>query len=271
MSSATLAASGCRSDTTPSGTKSASTAGPPSSVMPSTTLPPASTTTGPGGPGIRRVDFRNHSYRLGADFDSRAVTASAGSLSWTDPELGEYRGSVDDPQFGDLDGDGLEEAVVVLRWSFSAGTGRFSDVLVFRMAGGQAAQVASAGTGDRADGGIHRVRIERGVLEIARYAGAAACCPDRVVVQDHHLAGSALVPSGPLRQRAMVNLDPRDASPAKEIRFLPGSDEAELNGDGSQRHTATFAARRVRRSRSTCRLPPGRSPGLCSRCCKTAG
>lgn len=82
---------------------------------------------------------------------------------------------------GDLDGDGLEEAVVLLTYS-SGGTGVWSFLAVVARRNGALHNVATAPLGDRVQ--IRSARITGGKLLVAAVrAGAndAACCPGDLV------------------------------------------------------------------------------------------
>lgn len=81
------------------------------------------------------------------------------------------------PTFGDLDGDGAEEAVQVTTLN-TGGTGQFTLVWVFHLAGGKPQVLGVVPGGDRADGGVVGVDIDAGELIVFRYTGGeGACCP----------------------------------------------------------------------------------------------
>lgn len=90
---------------------------------------------------------------------------------------------------GDLDGDGLEEAVVVLTYS-AGGTGVFSFLAVVTREGGTLRNVATLALGDRVQ--IRSARIDGARLRVsALQAGDndAACCPGDLVDWEWTLAG----------------------------------------------------------------------------------
>jgi hypothetical protein len=76
-----------------------------------------------------------------------------------------------DPRFGDIMGDGAEEAAIWVRYRLSgeASTPSLSDVLVYRLNEGQPKLLAMLNGGDRAYGGIESVVIQDGKLIIGRY------------------------------------------------------------------------------------------------------
>ena len=82
---------------------------------------------------------------------------------------------------GDLDGDGLEEVVVVLTYS-SGGTGVLSFLAVMTREHGALRNVATTGLGDRVQ--IRSGRIESGRLLVSGVRAGendAACCPGELV------------------------------------------------------------------------------------------
>ena len=83
------------------------------------------------------------------------------------------------PLFGDLTGDGADEAVMIIRYRFSgeASTSSFSHVLVYGMRNGVPTLLATLEGGDRAHGGVESVTIENHQLFLNRYRPAteASC------------------------------------------------------------------------------------------------
>lgn len=76
-----------------------------------------------------------------------------------------------DSRFGDITGDGVEEAAVWVRYRFSgeASTPSLSDVLVYALKDNNLTLLATFNGGDRAYGGIESVAIDAGKLMIGRY------------------------------------------------------------------------------------------------------
>lgn len=189
---------------------------------------------------ISQVDFDNWAYPLGESADGRL--ANDGVLEWTD-DYGRYSGSVGDPLFEDLDGDGVDEAAVLVTWDFLDGTGRFSDVFVFRLDDhGRVEIVTSAGAGDRAEGGIRSVVRDKGVLVLERLGGDdGACCPTWIERQALYLSGGELVADGPASRRAYIIMHEGNDAPS-ELKFLPGTVQAEIDGDASKPTSLVFKA-----------------------------
>ena len=112
---------------------------------------------------IRDVDFMNgFSYHTGFDLESSMSTVTDGSFeNGQIGDVGYYWFGVTDVDFGDLNNDGADEAIVTTSWN-GGGSGYFDSVRAFRLVDGE---VQAAGTvlfGDRADGGVFDARIEDG-------------------------------------------------------------------------------------------------------------
>lgn len=145
---------------------------------------------------VRAVDWANRTYIVD---EAGGYTVTDGGLEFAyddngnqvgadyvspDPdhyvERGEF--SVSRPVFGDVTGDGVEEAVIVTTLN-SGGTGRFTGVSVFAMPGGTVTVIGEIPGGDRGDGGIAEVAIEGRAVLVERYqsgAGDGACCPSKI-------------------------------------------------------------------------------------------
>lgn len=161
---------------------------------------------GRGGPsgGVRRVDFRNFKYRGGGEnirvARGRGTYRSAGDLDSA------YNIDSVKVVYGDVTGDGREEAAVVLYYD-GGGTGWFSRGFLFAARGGRLALLATFEGGDRADGGIREASIKGGVLsvqrnELERLNGVVSglCCPVYRVTTDYRFEGGRLVPFGEPRK-----------------------------------------------------------------------
>jgi len=141
--------------------------------------------------GVRAIDWRNRSYSIEgigevavvdgrADFalddDGKLATGKSG-----DPISGQTSAafSVDRPVFADVDGDGVEDAVLTCVLG-TGGTGQFSAVRIFTLrGGGQVVELGEIPGGDRGDGGIRRVAADGGAIVVERNVlaeGDGACC-----------------------------------------------------------------------------------------------
>jgi heat shock protein HslJ len=100
---------------------------------------------------------------------------------------------------GDLDGDGADEAVVVLAAS-SSGSGSFDSLAVVKRTQRGVENVATAPLGDRVQ--IRSARIEDGKLLVSVVRagpGDALCCPGELADLRWTLAAGKLAPVGPPR------------------------------------------------------------------------
>jgi hypothetical protein len=136
---------------------------------------------------VRAIDWQNRAYTLGelgevtvkdghADFalsdDDKVVAAGPGS--------GSYR--VERPLFGDIDGDGVEDAVITGVVS-TGGTGHFSDIRIYTVRAGNVVEIGGIPGGDRGDGGIAGVTLDGAVVVVERFQSAdgdGACCPSQL-------------------------------------------------------------------------------------------
>lgn len=201
--------------------------------------------------GIRKVDFRNgFTYEGGYG----PIIVRGGEYSNSSEDAKEFF-SVRDVDYGDLDGDGAEEAIVTTT-NNTGGTGNFSDGLIYTMRAGRVRLVTSVGVGDRADGGIHDITISKGRIVVDRFGGdGGACCPEYVERTTLLLQKGRLSLTGRSSKRAYVNLDASDPGEVVEIKFLPGGTSATVVGlaDG-QLHGHFFEARAGQTARIT--VPP---------------
>ncbi len=188
---------------------------------------------------VRDVDFRNFAYEVGPD--GGTIRVANGTYS-RDGEEDRFYFEVRDVDYGDLDGDGREEAVVTTLEN-TGGTGQFTDGLIFAMRGGTPAVVASLGVGDRADGGIHDVRLEGGRLVVERYGGenSGACCPTYVERQVIALRGGQPVAAGKSERLAYQVFG--DGPGPERVRFLRGGSGAVLSGSTNTGESYVIGAR----------------------------
>ncbi|HSR97449.1 MAG TPA: hypothetical protein VLM79_10385 [Kofleriaceae bacterium] len=124
---------------------------------------------------VRGIDWQNRTYVLD-ELGPVAVKDGEGALQTGDAGGGSY--SVARPVFADVNGDGVEDAIISSVMS-TGGTGRFSDVRVYTMRAGKVAELAMIPGGDRGDGGIRRVAVDGGAVIVERNVlaeGDGACC-----------------------------------------------------------------------------------------------
>lgn len=167
------------------------------------------TATGGAGVTVRDIDWLNRTYDSG---DAGQVTVVNGVYEYAmdgngnvvaadyepkDPDEFVERGSfeVGKPIFGDVDGDGAEEAVLVTFFN-GGGTGRFTGIDVYAMRDGKETVIGGIPGGDRGDGGISDVRLEGKVILVERMMsmeGDGACCPSKLQHERWSWNGSAFV------------------------------------------------------------------------------
>lgn len=191
---------------------------------------------------IRKIDFRNYSYNTCFSEDKKTTRITKGKYEREIKE-GDYKYSVyfevRDVIYGDLDGDGQEEAVVSTICS-GGGTGRFTEALIFRSKNGKPELIGSTGMGDRADGGLHDIKFINGQLKVEQYGGnAGACCPEYIVTHTYKLTGKGLVEIGkPIQGDYVV-----DDYAVRRVRFARGASSTILKGTTKGSETYLIGAK----------------------------
>ena len=140
---------------------------------------------------MRSVDFRNFSYPETEELHiphtrKRSFMLKDGEL----PETRDKQGFVDgmgiylsSVSYGDVTGDGKEEAIVTL--SIVTGGSALPDIVyIYTMKGSKPRLLWAFVTGDRADGGLRRVKAENGYLLVELYGnrrilGKDLCAEDK--------------------------------------------------------------------------------------------
>ena len=127
----------------------------------------------PGSP-IRRVDFNNFTYpRLPTGKCSmsrvRVRNGSYGSIANFSPSIiprgGCWSVDVAPIEYGDVTGDGLEEAMVVL-YAELGGTENSEDVFIYTLRNGRPVSLWKFATGSGAHGGLRRIYADSGELVV---------------------------------------------------------------------------------------------------------
>ena len=185
---------------------------------------------------VRSVDFRNFIYHPScADFESATeakvpVRVDGGRFEaspGTDLE-GLYF-EVGEVLYGDLTGDGRDEAVVRSLCS-TGGTGRFDEGFVYGMRDGKPVLLGRIPGGDRASGGVRCVRIEAGALKVERTGNEAdaALGVDFIDTETWTIQGSRLVEAGQTVRRHIGSVQG-----ARPIRFAKGASSGTVKGTTS--------------------------------------
>lgn len=142
-------------------------------------------------------------------------------VSWSDHVRESWQ--LHDPiAFGDLNGDGVEDAAVVLTYN-GGGSGTFYSLLAVRNENGAPVHIASFGIGDRVR--LNALEIAAGVITVRMVAHGPTdglCCPTQDTVATFRLNGNTLellseVPPGNLtaaaQRAARPSIDPARIDP----------------------------------------------------------
>jgi len=171
--------------------------------------------------GIRQVDFQNFTYEpfcIGEETSD--VTVKGGEFS-EEKEVEGYTErfyfSVTVQGYGDIDGDGREEAVINSICN-TGGTGNFSEGFVYTMKNGKPALLARIEGGDRAHGGIREIKVEKNLVIVQRNDVGelgGACCPEYVVTSRYKRNGKEHIAVGKDERRELY--------PSKRVEFAKGT------------------------------------------------
>ena len=110
--------------------------------------------------------------------------------------------NVTPPRFGDVDGDGADDALVIHVYN-GGGTGQFDGITVYTMRAGAPVALGEIPGGDRGDGGISDARLEGGVVLVERMMSQAddgACCPSKLQQERWAWKGGAFVEDAAARR-----------------------------------------------------------------------
>jgi hypothetical protein len=169
---------------------------------------------------IHSVDFKNFTYSaFCAGDDPETLTVKNGEFSKETAQDGyvdRLYFNVSDIAYGDLNGDGRDEAIVLTVCN-TGGTGNFSEGFVFTMKGAKPVMTGRIPGGDRAYGGLRSSTVEKGLLLIDSNdpgKGGAACCPELILTTTYKLVGNKLTKVGKETSR--------DLYPTERVTFAKG-------------------------------------------------
>jgi hypothetical protein len=167
---------------------------------------------------IRKVDFKNFTYVIGdlSDENKMKVTVKNGEF-FRDKEDDKLYFSVQSIEYGDINGDGQDEAIVTTAYN-SGGTGTFSDGFVFTLKNGKPVVLTGFEGGDRADGGLVSAKVSDGILIVERNSPGefgGSCCPQVIETTRYKWNGKRLAQVGKTESRELY--------PATRISFKRGS------------------------------------------------
>lgn len=165
---------------------------------------------------VRMIDWQNHTYTLGnglgpvtvakgdADFaiteDGKVAPAGGASVG-----EGEYH--VEPPLFADINGDGVEDAVISAVTS-TGGTGRFSEIDIYTVRDHQVVDLATITGGDRGDGGIRNVSLDGVAIIVERNAlaeGDGICCATKMQTERWSWKNGALAEDVAARKLSSIS------------------------------------------------------------------
>jgi hypothetical protein len=130
------------------------------------------------GPEIRSIDWQNRTYDLDGIGQVKVVH---GEASFPIPDGGTGSYSIAAPLYADLDGDGIEDAVI-LSVTSTGGTGHFSQIEIFTIRDHKLSSLGAIPGGDRGDGGIHHVALDGRAVIVERNQlaeGDGVCCASK--------------------------------------------------------------------------------------------
>lgn len=172
---------------------------------------------------IRKVDFKNFTYEAGcAGEDTTKITVKNGEFSEEEKIDAEitarfYFKIFDDIAYGDMNGDGKDEAVI-LSLCNTGGSGNFTEGFIYTLKNGKPAMMTGIGGGDRAYGGLKAAKIKKRTLILESYAPSdegGACCPEFIETSKYNLKGNTL--------KAIGTPTRREIYPASRIAFAKGA------------------------------------------------
>ena len=153
---------------------------------------------------VRMIDWQNYTYTLGNGLGEVTVTKGDADFSITEDgkiaaagaaAVGEGEYHVEPPLFADINGDGVEDAVISAVTS-TGGTGRFSEVDIYTVHGSHVVDLATITGGDRGDGGIRNVSLDETAIVVERNVlaeGDGICCATKAQLERWTWKNGALV------------------------------------------------------------------------------
>lgn len=165
---------------------------------------------------IRRFDFLTYDFDVGngscAKMLHRRIIPLRNDDLYKDPKDPDLTfGPVGQYVYGDLTGDGIEEAVVVTN---CGSMHPVEQAFIFTMRNGKPVLLTRLEQGDRATGGIvssflcegcsDGITIQDGLLIVERMWGRGACCPDYTETKTYRWMGRSLVQVRPPQRRKFV-------------------------------------------------------------------
>ena len=171
--------------------------------------------------GIHAVDFKNFAYpAMCASDKPEKLIVKKGEFSketQMDGYIDRLYFVVFDISYGDLTGDGKDEAVILSSCN-TGGTGNFSEGFIFTEKAGKPILIARIPGGDRAYGGLRTAFVENGILFVESNdpgENGANCCPEMILRTRYKLAGGRIT--------ALGKPDKREIYPTQRVNFARGT------------------------------------------------
>ena len=196
---------------------------------------------------VRQIDFKNFTYApvCGGDISGEpfaVIPVKDGTINNVrevngiseviDEKLPNYF-NVEVAGYGDVDGDGIEEAIIESDCG-TGGTGVFDEGYVYALKDGKPVLLARIEGGDRAYGGIREITISGGIVTVDRSdpgENGANCCAEIGIKTRYKWNGKTLAAFGKPEKRELY--------PAIRIKFDKGKSSgaatAKIKGGEFQR------------------------------------
>lgn len=171
---------------------------------------------------IRKVEFKNFTYDVEIFEKREKLTVKDGNLDRNNEDDKLYF-SAAAVSYGDLDGDGRDEAVILTMMN-TGGTGNFSNGIIYTMKGGKPVVLTEFDGGDRAFGGLVGARILGKKLIVEQYdvgEAGGACCPEFVVTSSYRWNGQKLEKAGESLRRELYPLNRLRFQKGKSMTTVP--------------------------------------------------
>lgn len=170
---------------------------------------------------IRKVDFKNFTYKAYCAGEApENVTVKNGEFLRETPMDGyvdRFYFNIYGVSYGDLTGDGRDEAVVLTVCN-TGGTGNFSEGFIYTFEAGKPRLLNRIAGGDRAYGGLRSASIANGILTIESNdpgESGASCCPELIITNQYRLSGGKLI--------AAAKSVTRPIYPTQRVTFARGT------------------------------------------------
>jgi hypothetical protein len=203
---------------------------------------------------IRKIDFKNFTYHPHcAGEETQAITVKGGEFS-QEKQMQDYVDrlyfSVFAVEYGDVDGDKAEEAIVLTVCN-TGGTGNFSEGFIYKLRSGKPQVISNIAGGDRAYGGLVSAAVKDGLLVVERNdpgENGASCCPEFIETQKYKMTNGKLVEAGSATKRPVVatervSFDRGTSGKSMSIVVAAGETKRFLVGARAGQHLTVSAGR----------------------------